>query len=151
MSYRSTSLREVLHDDGVWSTVLKGGFPWYKVEGSHGWIIWTIVEQKYMGSCPTSSRQKDYPVQMDLQNKTSIRWIYYQVQGSISWKGVFTSSWVGLQWNIHPCYKNGFHKVGFFHCSFEEMGGTSHGCEEWLPTWWLGRSGLHKTTWGVHW
>ena len=32
---------------------------------------------------------------MDLQNQTSIKWIYYQVQGLVSCKELFTSSWVG--------------------------------------------------------
>ena len=43
----------------------------------------------------------------------------------------------GLDYNekVHPCCKNGFHKDGFGHCIFEEMGGTSHGCEECLPPW----------------
>ena len=108
-----------------------------------------------MNHCRTTrhgtSREKECQVKMDLQNKTSIWWIYYQVQGSVSCKGIFTCSWVGLQWNICPCFKNGFHKVGFGHCSFKEMGGTSHGCEKYLPPWWLEGRYFYETTWGVYW
>ena len=50
-----------------------------------------------MGAYPLSFREKYFPMQMDLQNQTSNRWIYYQVQVSISCIGY--SQVHGLDYN----------------------------------------------------
>ena len=47
-------------------------------------------------------------------------------------------SHMSKEWTIMRPYtsgKDGFHKTSFGHCSFEAVGGTSHGCEEYLLTW----------------
>ena len=38
---------------------------------------------------------------------------------------------------MKPCTsgKDGLHKASFSHCSFEAVGGTSHGCEVCFPKW----------------
>ena len=118
---------------------------------NHGWLIWFDIRQPELESCLLTCWEKSSSVEMDLQDQTSSRWIHYHIQGFVSFKWVFTSSRVGLQWDILSCCKNGFHKAGFGHCICEKVEGTPHGYEEYLLAWWLGRRDLHEIARRVHW
>ena len=62
------------------------------------------------------------------------------------WSSGYHSTWYLLQWNLCTSCKDVLHKARFSHCSFEVVGGTSHGCEECLLRWWYERINIYAAS-----